>query len=221
MEKLKEGTSFEMIPHTAILDSRLSSKALHLLMVLWVKTRSDTGSCHYSTDTLCKLCGFSSKQTLQNAQKELVGAGWLEVKRGGVYGGRKQTNTYTILPNNTVEEEVRRDYGIEKKAESHKTIKAEGKDTTEKPQEQPAPYRKKFQQRTEPDSSGKYSDKRKSYFKTLKSYAESLDISEAWRDEILGWVNRVLDSQPEVVDTTTPKDLFLMGTKKFAGSDLR
>lgn len=216
MEKLKEGTRFEMIPHTAVLDNRLSDKSLRLLMVLWAKTNRETGSCHYSTDTLCKLCGFSSKQTIQRAQKELVDAGWLEVKRGGVYGGRKQTNTYTILPNNPVEEDNRRDNFMEKKEPTQEPTPAQ--------EEQVSPYRRKLHKtvkQSEKTDKKHYSDKRKNYYKTLKTYAESLEIADAWRNEILEWVNRVLDSDETVMDSHSPKDLFMLGTRKFSNSELR
>lgn len=143
--------------------------------------------------------------TFNSCVKHLVECGWLEVVKGGKYGDADIASEYHLLT-----QEVEED-----------TTPSEKPDTTSPVKQKTHKTLKPSKKSSDTSSKGGYSDKRKSYFKTLKTYAESLDIADAWRCEILEWVNRVLDSDETVMDSHTPKDLFMLGTRKLSNSDLR
>lgn len=133
-----------------------------------------------------------SVDTFNRCIKHLVETGWLDVTSGGKYGDSKVTSIYRLLSSDTAEESVPT---VVTHTESHKTIKRRNSD---------------------------YSQERVEFYKRVKNIADALDIADAWRDEILAWVNRCLDQkEDEILSDWTPKELWKAGVDKFRDSDLR
>lgn len=142
-EQLAPGT-WEQISKAAMYDSRISANAFRFLCVLCECTAKD-GRCHYSTQTLRKLCGFGSNTTIKKVQDELIEAGWLTVSKGGVFDSGKSSNTYTVHMALEVDKKHRRDTflteykeqqaeeNLTEKKEDHKPIKQKRKPTETDP----------------------------------------------------------------------------------------
>lgn len=120
--KLNEGVHYEMIPHTAIRDSRLSDKAFRLLAVLMME-QVKSERCYRSYRELKTLTGWSSFSTIKTALQELVDLGWLKVGKGGISSnGLKTRNTYDVNVNNTVPDEHQRRIAKEDTDDSGKKV---------------------------------------------------------------------------------------------------
>ena len=134
--KLNEGVHYEMIPHTAIRDSRLSDKAFRLLAVLMMEQVKGE-RCYRSYEELKTLTGWGSFSTIKTAIKELEDLGWLKVGKGGISSnGLKTRSTYDVNVNNEVKPEYQRRVTKEqkdsegRKVERDTTTKEDGKKRT-------------------------------------------------------------------------------------------
>ena len=137
--------------------------------------------------------------TFNSCVKHLEECGWLEVVRVD-----KSRSEYHLLAPEIVED-----------------TPSEKQDTpAEKLTEQVSPYRKKFHKTIKPakqDTSTGEAIKVKEHFKMVKVIADSLEIAEAWKEEIIEWV---YTQYPEAL-SLTPRELWEMGTNKFARSEKR
>lgn len=198
---------YPQIPYRAVKDGRLKATDIRVLCVIINHCYEGGVKARVSYRKLKDEC-HARLETIQSSIERLKETGWISLTSGGQFGGDNVANLYTVHFDNgyeDIEEDTpseRQDTTCPDRQKTHKTLKPSKKssDTSHK---------------------GGYSDQRKNYYKTLKTYAESLDIVDAWRCEILEWVNRVLDKEPDVMNTTTPKQLFTLGTRKFKDSDLR
>lgn len=129
--KLNEGVHYEMIPHTAIRDSRLSDKAFRLLAVLMMEQVKGE-RCYRSYEELKTLTGWGSFSTIKTAIKELEDLGWIKVGKGGVASnGLKSRSTYMVNVNNTVEAEHQRKIAKEQKDEVGRKVERDTTDNTD------------------------------------------------------------------------------------------
>lgn len=129
--KLNVGVHYEMIPHTAIRDSRLSDKAFRLLAVLMMEQVKGE-RCYRSYEELKTLTGWGSFSTIKTAIKELEDLGWIKVGKGGVASnGLKSRSTYMVNVNNTVEAEHQRKIAKEQKDEVGRKVERDTTDSTD------------------------------------------------------------------------------------------
>lgn len=187
---------WEKIPHRAMADTRINAGAFRTLCIIAWKTVDHFGTCKLSYKALGAIT-HTKVDTIMAHVKKLEETGWIEVKRGGL----NEVNTYKVNFNNL--------------------LPGETEDTTEDETPQTEVPKEKIHKPIKLRKNTDYSQDRVDYFKQVKLYANSLEISKAWREEILAWVNRVLDTYTIEELEMSPQELFRQGTKKFADSDLR
>lgn len=185
---LKDGT-WEKVAHAATMDSRLTPNAYRLLNVLFQFAVGSDDVCKYSTDTILKLCGFGSHTTLKKAQENLKETGWIEVSKGGIFGGAKNTNQYKVNMANEVPLEYRLDRELievreEKKAQVADTTPKETPATTPKLKGVKKSTPKKVEKSTPPQESENVTVLLRKVF-TLESYGfmpnYDGDYKEVWQ----------------------------------------
>lgn len=79
-----------------ILDTDLSSKAVHLFSILSAKYADRNGECFPGRKTIAKDLGDVSLDTVDRTIKELVAVGALEIESRFSEGGHQSSNLYTI-----------------------------------------------------------------------------------------------------------------------------
>lgn len=98
------------IPEGVFMDTRLKPVHSHIYCVLSIRAMNKGKVKSLNMEDMAKECGISRK-TFSDALKVLVETGWVILERGGKFGKNKETNTYTLNPNNTFEVDKDTKYG--------------------------------------------------------------------------------------------------------------